>query len=228
MAAFLGVVLLGVLPGIGLASRVVDPQRVPAFVVAIPGGARQGRGAGRGSTTSRAIRTPSACRGCVLFRFDAPLFFANSRTFRDQIRRLARSDPPPRWIVVAAEPITDVDTTAADMLEDLDEALERGGDQPGVRGDEGPGRQKVERYELTRTIAPEHFYPTIEAAVEAFRATIGAEWAARGRRRSMSASVHRFLDAGADGSRPSCRSSTLLAAVGTGGASRPLRAWTAC
>jgi MFS superfamily sulfate permease-like transporter len=53
--------------------------------------------------------------GCVLFRFDAPLVFANTRTFRDQIRRLARSEPPPKWIVVPAEPITDVDTTAADI-----------------------------------------------------------------------------------------------------------------
>jgi MFS superfamily sulfate permease-like transporter len=61
--------------------------------------------------------------GCVQFRFEAPLFFANARTFREQVRRLAGSEPTPAWIVVAAEPITDVDTTAADMLEDLDEAL---------------------------------------------------------------------------------------------------------
>ena len=53
----------------------------------------------------------------MIYRFDAPLFFANATTFRDEIRRLARADPPPRWILVAAEPITDVDTTAADMLE---------------------------------------------------------------------------------------------------------------
>ena len=65
--------------------------------------------------------------GCVIFRFDAPLIFANARTFREQIRALARTEPPPTWIIVAAEPITDIDTTAADMLEDLDEALnERG------------------------------------------------------------------------------------------------------
>ena len=60
--------------------------------------------------------------GLVLFRFDAPLFFANSRTFREQVMKLAAADPAPVWIVIAAEPITDVDTTAADMLEDLDEA----------------------------------------------------------------------------------------------------------
>ena len=73
----------------------------------------------------------------MIFRFDAPLFFANARTFREQIRALARSDPPPTWIIVAAEPITDVDTTAADMLRDLDEDLNERGHPPRVRGDEG-------------------------------------------------------------------------------------------
>ena len=47
----------------------------------------------------------------------------NARTFREQIRKLARSEPPHKWIIVAAEPITDVDTTAADMLRDIDEEL---------------------------------------------------------------------------------------------------------
>ena len=63
----------------------------------------------------------------MIFRFDAPLFFANARTFREQVRALARAEPRPSWIIVAAEPITDVDTTAADMLRDLDEDLNADG-----------------------------------------------------------------------------------------------------
>ena len=116
----------------------------------------------------------------MLFRFDAPLFFANSRTFREQIRRLARSDPPPRWIVVAAEPITDVDTTAADMLEDLDEALNAAGIHLVFAEMKDPVRRKVERYELTRTISPEHFYPTVEAAVRSVPSVDRRRVAARG------------------------------------------------
>ena len=61
--------------------------------------------------------------GCLIFRFDAPLFFVDARTFREQVRALGRAEPAPRWIIVAAEPITDVDTTAADMLHNLDVAL---------------------------------------------------------------------------------------------------------
>ena len=49
----------------------------------------------------------------MIYRFDAPLFFANAKTFRDQVRRLAQSDPPPVWIVIAAEPVTGIDTAVA-------------------------------------------------------------------------------------------------------------------
>ncbi|HEY6493601.1 MAG TPA: STAS domain-containing protein, partial [Trebonia sp.] len=61
--------------------------------------------------------------GLAIYRFDAPLFFANATTFRDEVMRLAEADSPPVWVVVAAEPVTDVDTTASDMLQGLDEKL---------------------------------------------------------------------------------------------------------
>ena len=84
----------------------------------------------------------------MIFRFDAPLFFANARTFRDEIRRLAAADPRPHWIVIAAEPITDVDTTAADMLADLDEELNAAGTSLVFAELKDPVRAKLERYEL--------------------------------------------------------------------------------
>ena len=58
--------------------------------------------------------------GLLLYRFDAPLFFANAGVFRRRVRGLlATTTPPVRWVVVAAEPITDVDTTAAATLGEL-------------------------------------------------------------------------------------------------------------
>jgi MFS superfamily sulfate permease-like transporter len=176
MAAFAGVALLGVLPGIAIAvalsignvfRRAWWPhQTVLGRVPGVPGYRDVG-------SYPDAERLP----GCVLFRFDAPLFFANARTFREQIRRLARSEPPPVWIVVAAEPITDVDTTAADMLEDLDEALNAKGISLVFADMKDPVREKIERYELTRTIDPAHFFPTVGAAVAAFQDQFGADWA---------------------------------------------------
>jgi high affinity sulfate transporter 1 len=179
MAAFAGVALLGVLPGIAIAvalsignvfRRAWWPhQTVLGRVPGVPGFRDV-------DSHPDAEQLP----GCVLFRFDAPLFFANARTFRDQIRRLARSEPAPRWIVVAAEPITDVDTTAADMLEDLDEALNAQGISLVFADMKDPVREKIERYELTRTIDPAHFFPTVGAAVTAFQDQFGADWAPAG------------------------------------------------
>ena len=114
--------------------------------------------------------------GCVVFRFDAPVFFANARTFREQVTELSRADPRPKWVIVATEPITDVDTTAADMLHELDVALNANGVHLVLAELKDPVREKIERYELTRTIDPAHFFPTVEAAVAAFRAMTGAGW----------------------------------------------------
>jgi MFS superfamily sulfate permease-like transporter len=89
---------------------------------------------------------------------------------------LTRSEPSPRWIIVAAEPITDVDTTASDMLHDLDVALNAKGISLVFAELKDPVRRKIERYELMRTMDPAHFFPTLDAAIEAFRAETGAEW----------------------------------------------------
>ena len=116
--------------------------------------------------------------GLVIFRFDAPVFFANARTFRDEIRRLAAAQPRPEWIVIAAEPMTDVDTTGADMLYELDEQLNAAGTSLVFAELKDPVRAKLERYELIGPLNPEHFFPTLDAAVEAFRRRTGAEWTA--------------------------------------------------
>jgi MFS superfamily sulfate permease-like transporter len=126
VTAFLGVALLGVLAGIAVA---VALSMLNVFRRAWwPYQATLGRVPGMPGQHDRSL-FPHAeeLPGLVIFRFDAPVFFANARTFRDQIRRLAGGDPRPRWIVVAAGPITDVDTTAADMLADLDEELNAAG-----------------------------------------------------------------------------------------------------
>ena len=105
-------------------------------------------------------------------------FVVDEQTFRDEIRAIARSEPAPRWIVVAAEPITDVDTTAADMLLALDRMLDERGQTLVFAELKDPVRRKIERYGLAEKIEPQHFFPTVDAAVQAFRARTGATWSA--------------------------------------------------
>jgi high affinity sulfate transporter 1 len=179
IAAFLGVALLGVLPGIAIA---VALSILNVFRRAWwPYDTELGRVEGLEGYHDVHIH-PAAQHlpGLVIYRFDGPLFFANAKTFRDEIRRLAGADPRPKWILIAAEPITDVDTTASDVLEELDEALNADGISLVFAELKDPVRRKIERYGLTRTIDPGHFFPTIDSAVAAFRQETGAEWAADG------------------------------------------------
>lgn len=167
IAAFLGVALLGVLPGIGIA---VGLSILNVFRRSWrPYNTTLGRVGGTpGFHDVRVHPEADQLDGLVIFRFDAPLFFANARAFREQVRSLISERPGLRWLVIAAEPITDVDTTAADMLEQLDEALNEQGISLIFAELKHPVREKIERYELTRTIDPAHFFPTVEAAVAAF------------------------------------------------------------
>ncbi|MET8473010.1 sulfate permease [Streptomyces sp. NPDC006422] len=174
-AAFLGVALLGVLPGIAVA---VGLSILNVFRRAWwPYSTVLGRVAGiEGYHDVRSHPGARQLPGLVVLRFDAPLFFANAKSFRDEVRGALRSADEPRCVVVAAEPITDVDTTAADVLEELREALR------GQRVDlvfaelKDPVRRKLERYGLTRAFGPDAFFPTVESAVEAFRSRAGVDW----------------------------------------------------
>ena len=78
-------------------------------------------------------------------------------------------------MIIAAEPITDVDTTAADMLEDLDD-LARAGTRLVFAELKDAVRQKIGRYELTSALERGRFYPTVRAAVEAYQAESEAAW----------------------------------------------------
>jgi high affinity sulfate transporter 1 len=168
IAAFLGVALLGVLPGIAIAvglsilnvfRRAWWPYSTELGKVDELGGYHDVH------SHPDARHVP----GLVIYRFDGPLFFANAKTFRDEVLRLADADPPPAWIVIAAEPMTDVDTTASDVLEELDEKLHARGISLVFAELKDGSRRKIERYGLTRMIDPRHFYPSIESAVEAFK-----------------------------------------------------------
>ena len=151
LVAFLSVALLGVLYGIAVA---VGMSILNVFRrVWWPHQALLGRaGDLRGYHDTAYRQTTEHLPGLAIYRFDAPLLFANARTFRNQVRRLAAIEPRPVWIIVAAEPITDVDTTAADMLEDLDADLAQGGHATRLRRAEG--RRPAQDREL-RTARPQ-------------------------------------------------------------------------
>ena len=176
LVALLAVAALGVLPGIAVAITVslLDVVRRAWR----PHHAVLGRATGMKGYHDL-VRHPDARQvpGLLLFRWDAPLFFANADMFRARVMDLVDTAlVPVRWVVIAAEPITDVDTTAAEMLEELDKELATRGAELAFAEMKGPVKDRLARYGLQKQIGRELFFPTIGVAVKAFLEHNAVPW----------------------------------------------------
>ena len=118
----------------------------------------------------RAQELPSV----LVFRWEAPLFFANAGMFRDQVRELVR-DRSPRWVILQCEAITDIDVTAADILEQLDLELNERGVNIAFVELRSRLKDLVYDYGLFATLDAHHFYDTIEEALADIDATSEAD-----------------------------------------------------
>jgi high affinity sulfate transporter 1 len=171
-----GVAILGAIPGIGLAIVIAvieflwDGWRPHSAVLGRVDGIK-----GYHDIT----RYPKArlIPGLVLFRWDAPLFFANAELFRDRVLDAVATSPTPvRWLVVAAEPVTSVDVTAADMLADLDEVLREAGIELCFAEMKDPVKDKLKRFGLFARLGEETFFPTLGTAVDGYLAAHPVGW----------------------------------------------------
>jgi MFS superfamily sulfate permease-like transporter len=176
VAALLGVAVFGALPGIGIAVAL----SLGDFVRRAwrPYDAVLGRVTGRKGYHDL-DRHPEAVQipGLVLYRFDAPLFFANAETFSDRLLgAIDQRDAPVRWVIVAAEPITDIDTTAADVLAELLDRLEARDVQLAFAELKGPVKDTLRSYGLLDRIGEDHLFPTIGTAVDGYVSATGAPW----------------------------------------------------
>jgi MFS superfamily sulfate permease-like transporter len=107
--------------------------------------------------------------GLVLFRWDAPLFFANAELFSDRVLDAVAASPTPvRWLVVAAEPVTSVDVTSADMLAELDDTLHAAGIELCIAEMKDPVKDKLKRFGLFARLGETAFFPTIGTAVDSY------------------------------------------------------------
>jgi high affinity sulfate transporter 1 len=171
-----GVAVLGAIPGIGLAIVIAvieflwDGWRPYSAVLGRAEGVK-----GYHDIT----RYPDARRipGLVLFRWDAPLFFANAELFHDRVLDAVVSSPTPvRWLVVAAEPVTSVDVTSADMLAELDEVLHAASIELCFAEMKDPVKDKLKRFGLFARLGEELFFPTLGEAVSTYLKTHPVDW----------------------------------------------------
>lgn len=179
LTAFFGVVFLGVLPGIAIAvamsiANVFRRLWWPYHAVL----GRLDETPGYHDLERYDADDGNYLPGCTIIRFDAPLIFANARTFADFVTQCsdAMINTVPAWVVVAAESISDADTTACDMLQELDATLEGRGHRLVIAEMKGRVKEKLEQYGLYEQLTPDQFYPTVTSATKAYRALTGAEW----------------------------------------------------
>jgi MFS superfamily sulfate permease-like transporter len=176
IACLLGVAILGPIPGILIAIIIALLEFVwdgwrPHY--AVLGRADEVKGYHDITRYPEARLIP----GLVLFRWDAPLFFANAELFHEQVlAEINKSPTPVSWFVIAAEPVTSVDVTAADMLEDLDDELRRAGIQLAFAEMKDPVRDKLKRFGLSARFDDRRFFATIGQAVSAYLDASGVAW----------------------------------------------------
>jgi high affinity sulfate transporter 1 len=176
IVCFLGVALLGVIQGIFIAVGLALLNFVRRSWY--PYDAVLGRVDGLKGYHD-VSRYPDAKRvpGLLLYRWDAPLFFANAEQFADRLKLAIASSPTPvRWAIVTAEPVTDLDTTAADVLRRLEEELAAEGIDLRFAEMKDPVKDRLKRYGLFDRFGDDHFYPTVGTAVDAYLDEMGVEW----------------------------------------------------
>jgi high affinity sulfate transporter 1 len=176
LVTLLGVLLIGVVEGILIAAML----SVLAFLRRAwrPHDAVLGRATGvKGYHDLTFYPDARRIPGLTMYRFDAALSFFNAEAFRERVLEIV-SDPDEeaRWLVVAAEPITDVDTTAAEQLGMLLDELEARSITFAFAQLKDPVKARLDRYGLVERIGRERFFPTMGTAVDAYVAATGSSW----------------------------------------------------
>ncbi|WP_035610783.1 sulfate permease [Haloferula sp. BvORR071] len=176
IACFIGVVLFGVIPGIGIAIAI-------AFLEFLwdawrPNYAVLGRVAGiRGYHDIKRYPDARLVPGLVLFRWGAPMFFANAEFFHQCVLSAIKGSPTPvHRIVITAEPVTDIDVTSADMLAELDHALTESGIELRFAEMKDVVKDQLKRFGLFELIGAADFYATIGSAVDAYLVDHSVDW----------------------------------------------------
>jgi sulfate permease, SulP family len=170
-----GVLVVGVLPGIGVgvAVSLLEVLRraiVPPTAVL---GRVMGHTAWRSTDNHDGAHTVP---GLLVYRFDAPLFFANAAVLGEEVVRLVDgSDPPVREVVLDAEGVVDIDITGAETLDELLDALDDRGVRLVLARVRTSLRTTLQRMGLEERLGPGSFHMSVRDAVADFVHRNGTE-----------------------------------------------------
>jgi high affinity sulfate transporter 1 len=176
MTCFAGVAVFGAIPGIAIAITIAvieflwDGWRPHSAVL---GRVERVKGYHDIARHPEAKLVP----GLVLFRWDAPLFFANAELFHERALDAVASSPTPvYWLVIAAEPVTSVDVTAADAISELDDTLRAASIELRFAEMKDPVKDKLKRFGLLTRFGEQTFFATVGESVNAYLASHRVDW----------------------------------------------------
>jgi SulP family sulfate permease len=113
--------------------------------------------------------------GLIVYRFDAPLVFANAGFFTERLEELvANAGVGLKCVIFDTEAISDFDSTAAEALENLDANLERLGIELWIARANQPLRDLLQVTGLTKRLGKDNIYPSVRAAVTAYHTRFDA------------------------------------------------------
>jgi len=107
--------------------------------------------------------------GLVIYRFPVGIFYANAVRLSEDAMRLVNVPDPPRWFVLDAEAIDDIDYTGAQTLLELADHLKERGIVLAVAEASDDIRRELDRFGLTDKIGPDRYLDSLQAAHEAFQ-----------------------------------------------------------
>ena len=176
IVCFVGVATFGVIQGIGIAIVIAVVEFLwdgwrPHY--AVLGRVKGMKGYHDLKRYPEARRVP----GLLLFRWDAPLFFANAELFHQCVlEAVAQSPTPVKRLIVAAEPVTSIDVTSGDVLAELHRELTESGIEVRFAEMKDPVKDKLKRFGLFDRIGAASFYPTVGSSVDAYVEEHAVDW----------------------------------------------------
>ena len=129
----------------------VDPEGDPSYLAAEPGA--------------------QSLPGLIVFRYDAPLFYANANRFTDDVEALVQSAPDPvTWVVLDCDTLTDVDYSSGLALNNLVNYVHAQGAHLALARPDSSVLSALEEVEVLPNIGREHIFDSLDDAIAAFRA----------------------------------------------------------
>lgn len=166
-----GVLVVGIVPGILVGILLSLIRVIQSFSRPYDAMLCEVSGQGGYHDVGEAANDGAFCTmpGLIVYRFYAPLLFANANYFVERLRALVARNPDVRWVVIDAQAMVEIDVTAAEQLLSFHQELREKGIHLRFARCNRPLRASLTRFGVVDALGRDHFYAHLDQAIEDFR-----------------------------------------------------------